>query len=649
MIGQLLGLPGRAARRIVRPLRMQLPQPIGISEYISRAARVPRPWVALSSKMHSLDAARALIAVATGGSLTLDGILQRPRSIGEASLEGRQVVHVLDALLAAAVQDANHALRRAVSELVVRIRDEGHALRWSAERVLLTWQLLTLDERDDLLDWLAQYSEPWPQLRWSSERDAQLRGALQSTSTSHRREQFSTWWDDLNSPLVEEGLEPWELAFDEIARNNIFRAIHAPDLRRARATNAADPMVSVIVPVFNPDESFRSTVESLVNQSWHNLEIIIVDDASTTGGDHIDAAGALDSRIRILHQTENAGAYVARNRGFAAATGEFVTVLDADDLSHPRRIEIQVNALRANPEAQASVISAIRMYAAGQLTSLGFHATRMNYSSALFRRERLRQEFGEFDRVRKSGDIEFLDRIKAVHGDTSVIRDSRLLSLVQLTAGSLSRDDSGYVWLSGDRLAYRYQYQGWHARQLEGSTPTPLRLEAGDRRPFVAPAVFLRDVPRTSFGAAILRDWTHPVDAGLGKDLIDALLTTVESPVGLISGVEPRSSTAFREPADREITDAVDQGRAEWLPWNREASVETLLISDPEYLCILPEPMFRALQVSRVWVLRQAPFLVGRFRAVTLDESWVEQRVFEVFGCHPTWVQAPEAPGQPFT
>ena len=103
-------------------------------------------------------------------------------------------------------------------------------------------------------------------------------------------------------------------------------------------------LVSVVVPAFNAARWIRETLSSVVNQTWTNLEIVVVDDGSD------DATGAMtssfaDPRIRLVTQ-ENRGAGAARNRGIRETRGDLVQFLDADDILSPDKIERQVEALR---------------------------------------------------------------------------------------------------------------------------------------------------------------------------------------------------------------------------------------------------------------------------------------------------------------
>jgi len=105
------------------------------------------------------------------------------------------------------------------------------------------------------------------------------------------------------------------------------------------------PLVSVIIPVFNGAEFIGEAIESAAKQTYRNLEIIIVDDGSTDATPSIlrDYAER-DERIRVLSQV-NGGVATARNTAIAASRAEFIAPLDADDLWLPDKIERQMSAM----------------------------------------------------------------------------------------------------------------------------------------------------------------------------------------------------------------------------------------------------------------------------------------------------------------
>lgn len=91
------------------------------------------------------------------------------------------------------------------------------------------------------------------------------------------------------------------------------------------------PLLSVIVPVYNVEDYVGRCVDSILNQTYRNLEVILVDDGATdSSGAICDAFQEKDSRVRVIHK-ENGGLSSARNTGLEAATGEYITFVDSDD------------------------------------------------------------------------------------------------------------------------------------------------------------------------------------------------------------------------------------------------------------------------------------------------------------------------------
>lgn len=107
------------------------------------------------------------------------------------------------------------------------------------------------------------------------------------------------------------------------------------------------PLVSVLLPVRNGGDDLLAAVESLARQDYPHLEILLVDDHSHDGAPQ--RAAALDPRVRLV-SSPGRGIVAALNAGAAAARGEVLARMDADDIAHPRRIGTQVALLAARPE-----------------------------------------------------------------------------------------------------------------------------------------------------------------------------------------------------------------------------------------------------------------------------------------------------------
>jgi glycosyltransferase involved in cell wall biosynthesis len=107
------------------------------------------------------------------------------------------------------------------------------------------------------------------------------------------------------------------------------------------------PLVSVIVPAYNSGRFIRDTLQSVVSQTWQNLELFVIDDGSTDDTAAV-ARGFESERVRVTVQL-NSGACVARNLGLSMSRGKYIQFLDADDLLSPDKIEKQVEILEKNP------------------------------------------------------------------------------------------------------------------------------------------------------------------------------------------------------------------------------------------------------------------------------------------------------------
>lgn len=93
------------------------------------------------------------------------------------------------------------------------------------------------------------------------------------------------------------------------------------------------PKISVIVPCYNVEQYLDRCLESLIKQTFEDIEIILVDDKSPDNTPRLcDNWSKRDSRIKVIHKEENQGLGLARNTGIAAATGEFIMFLDSDDI-----------------------------------------------------------------------------------------------------------------------------------------------------------------------------------------------------------------------------------------------------------------------------------------------------------------------------
>ncbi len=208
----------------------------------------------------------------------------------------------------------------------------------------------------------------------------------------------------------------------------------------------ASPLVSIVIPCYNGELFVAEAIESALGQTYENKEVIVVDDGSTDG-----SAGVIreySNRLRGI-SGPNRGACAARNLGLAAANGDFIQFLDADDLLHRDKLKVQVPI---SVQCHSIVVfckwsSTITAGAAGQLhcsnasheDSVILSLERIISTSApLYPTERLKELGGWSEGLTSAQDFELNLRL-ACHGITFVEIPDRLMT-IRRRAGSVSSD-----------------------------------------------------------------------------------------------------------------------------------------------------------------------------------------------------------------
>lgn len=123
-------------------------------------------------------------------------------------------------------------------------------------------------------------------------------------------------------------------------RHNPEAAVH---------TAEQEPLVSVVMPVYNGERYLRQAVDSILDQNYQNLELIVVDDGSSDGSKALLESYS-DERLVLLANPRNLGVVQSRNLGIAVARGSYVALLDCDDVAMPDRLREQISFLEHHPE-----------------------------------------------------------------------------------------------------------------------------------------------------------------------------------------------------------------------------------------------------------------------------------------------------------
>jgi hypothetical protein len=252
-------------------------------------------------------------------------------------------------------------------------------------------------------------------------------------------------------------------AATEAALNRFLRGFGLPSCRIGDAPSllaglafetpppaSAGPLVSVIVPAHDAAATVGYAIDSLLAQSYRDLEILVGEDDSRDGTrELLRARYRGEPRVRLFASNRNQGTYNVRNALLAEARGELVTFHDADDLAVPTRIEQQVRRVRERG-AVASYATFVRVTTDGRFMFFrDQNAVRLCMVTLMTSRARL-LELGGFRQARFGADLEVYERLRHLHGaaGADVVRQPLVLGLsseesLTRRAGSEARED-GY-------------------------------------------------------------------------------------------------------------------------------------------------------------------------------------------------------------
>lgn len=399
--------------------------------------------------------------------LTLPAALEYAHTVAAQNLQPTD--HDVARGLLAAVVDVHGeiALDRRAAELLLQLRLKGRDFD-AAERVLTTGHLRRTVRELATVD----VANPWirpgrDEATWLERLNTQLYGGLVPVA------------------LLPHGPSPFD---------RLTVAEHRPVRHECRIT--------VIMSAYNPDHHLVTAVRSVVEQTWENIELLVVDDASPSPAPGVlEEVERMDPRVRVIRKRHNGGTYRARNTALAEATGDFFTCLDSDDWAHPQRLELGVRPLLEDRALMATRGSGVRATQDVELSRVARGGRIVAASSLMVRTFPGLNRLGFFDPVRKSADAEYALRLEAAFGGRVVDLPRWPLTVLLASDESLSAADFAPGWRHPARAEY-------DESQLRAHT----EIAEGRRRPFLDP-----DGPRL-FPAP--RRWErHPQDGRPGPPL----------------------------------------------------------------------------------------------------------------------------------
>ena len=339
--------------------------------------------------------------------------------------------------------------------------------------------------------------------------------------------------------------------------------------RTALIDRADGPLVTVIMPAFNAQETIAAALGSLLAQTHRQLQIIVVDDASSDATVAIaETLAAQDNRISVIAQARNGGAYAARNTGLERAAGAFVTVHDADDWAHPERIERQVRHLEGAPAVPANATHWLRADPSMIFQAHGRHPYKIvgkSTASLMVRRE-LFGVVGPWDNaLRGAADFEFLKRVETRFGAVHHLSRFLPLAVSLRTPGSLTGESATGIrslWhVNGARRQYLEAFTAWNLDEnFPATLPFDSRVAA---RPFPVPALLTGGKADSSVDVVVTADFTSGSNSA--RPALHDVNGAVRDGRSVALWHQPDSLDALERRFEPAVVDALRDGRARML------------------------------------------------------------------------------------
>jgi hypothetical protein len=235
------------------------------------------------------------------------------------------------------------------------------------------------------------------------------------------------------------------------------------------------PLVTIIVPMYNVELYIKDCIISLLNQSYGNIEIILVDDYSIDNTKKIaDEFGKkYPLKIKVIPNQKNMGTYKSINNGIVNSSGDYITIIGSDDQFTINKVEEQANILTNHLKYVACFCEYKRVH----YKTKSVLVKDVGESTIMFRRTII-EKIGYYDSVRFGADSEYRDRIKAVYGKKAMCIINAVLYLALFRPNSLissGKSIKGSVF----RVQYRKNYLNWHTSRKNLYMAYPL-----EKRPF---------------------------------------------------------------------------------------------------------------------------------------------------------------------
>ena len=395
----------------------------------------------------------------------------------------------------------------------------------------------------------------------------------------------TAWLAALNDCLIRPGLT--RLALRSEGATPFDRLVGA----QLAPGSVRGPLVAIIMSAYNPDHTLLTAVRSVIDQTYADWELLIVDDASPNPQPGVlDHAAGMDPRVRVIRKAVNGGTYRARNTALRQTNADFFTCLDSDDWAHPQRLELGVAPLLATPALMATRSMCVRADENLLVSRPGHHGFIINAPSLLVRMHPAVARLGFFDIVRKAADTEYAVRLENAFGVPVLTLKQDVLTMARHQAGSLSFGEFTPGWRHEARNAYRQAYAPWHATIRGGGDPfldpdAPRRIPAPRR--WQAP-IDPRLAEPTPFEVVLCDDLRAGAPGAASAAATLSACLAAQLRVGVLHVENLWAYAAKESPLDPAVQAHIAAGAVERIYLEDAVAVDTLVVPTPEVLQFPP-------------------------------------------------------------
>lgn len=447
----------------------------------------------------------------------------------------------------------------------------------------------------------------------------------------------------LNATYLRENLT--EVGLYEVSRGFVFGNLVVPE-GRLSALHRSEK-ISVLLCVYNAEPTLRVVISSILEQTWQNVELIVIDDASTDSSwAVVEHLARQDSRIIAVRNATSMGPYQARNKALSMSTGQFIATVDSHGWCHPQMLQLCVETMLAEPVIRLVFPGTVRV--SPHLTyalNVGESGTKYvsTSSRSLVTDRKALQVLDRWDGVLASADEEFVQRSLAIWSDNAareILPGVPLSLCLELPESSGSSAIAEWGPSADARCEYLKQASYWRETILlpamnAGQTVRIDRVSA--KQPFPVPGSVAAKPWRTShYNLIIISDLTLLGGTRRCNEGYVEAATGLGFQVGLLHWA--RYDLKLADDIAREYRVLSYNENVDILTADDKVSADLVLIHHPPIMNYLPDavPSIKAKHVAVL--VNQLPERFGEESNPYYSRCKLQADCSRLFGIDPIWI-----------